>query len=178
MDAFAILVCGILTWTFIEYLVHGWLSHTFQTFVSSLHRVHHNDPRAVFTIGAWLPLAILWLSLMLLFGFSPAIIYLTGIIAGFAAYEALHYRIHFRLARNPIERYLRTRHLLHHHSAPDHYLGVTSPFWDLLFGSESPLSADALALSARTPPLCGPTNLRLLFRFHYLHRNPVQRDPG
>ncbi len=167
----AIFACGIVTWTFLEYLIHGWLSHVLPTFVSQLHQVHHRDPRAVFAIGAWLPLAVLWLAAVVLFGFNSAVIYLTGILTGFAAYEALHYRIHFCQAQNSIERYLRTRHLLHHHRTPGNYLGVTSPFWDVLFGTELQLPADAAAFSARIGVLEGPTNLSLLFRFHYLQRN-------
>jgi hypothetical protein len=171
MDSITIFACGILTWTFLEYLIHGWLSHTLQTFVTDLHRVHHRDPNAVFTIGAWLPIATLWTAGILLLGFSPAIVYLTGILTGFGAYETVHYRIHFRAAHNPIERYLRIRHLLHHRRTPHNYLSVTSPLWDLIFGTEPLMPIDALALSASTVPLRGPTNLRLLFRFHYLHRS-------
>ncbi len=170
MDSIAIFACGIFTWTFLEYLIHGWLSHTFQTFATDLHRIHHRDPRAVFTIGAWLPIATFWIAGTVLSGFSPAIVYLTGILIGFGAYETVHYRIHFRAATNPIERYLRVRHLLHHQHTPRLYLSVTSPLWDLIFGTEPLMPADATALSASTAPLRGPTNLRLLFCFHYLHR--------
>src|SRR5260370_27319575 len=54
MNTIAIFILGLLAWTFIEYVIHGWLSHTFSTFVTPIPDVHHRDPHAIFTIGAWL----------------------------------------------------------------------------------------------------------------------------
>jgi sterol desaturase/sphingolipid hydroxylase (fatty acid hydroxylase superfamily) len=157
----AMFVAGMFLWTFLEYLIHGWLSHTFRTFATRLHSVHHRDAHDVFTIRAWLPIAAIWTTVVLLFGWSPWVILLGGMVAGFAGYEAVHYRIHFRHSRGRIEDYLRCRHLVHHESSPNQCFGVTSALWDLVFGTEP--TGDEVAVlyeSVRTrPPLTGRTNL-------------------
>ena len=169
MDAIASFALGLLAWTFIEYLIHGWLSHTFSTFVSAIHDVHHRDPHAIFTIGAWLPIMILWTAGIALFRFDSAMVFFTGAIAGFIAYETIHYRIHFSRPSCAIEERLRERHLMHHHGAPQRYFGVTSPLWDLIFATEPQSGMDRLRASvADTVPLTGRTNVRLLLSFHYL----------
>lgn len=154
-------VAGILLWTFLEYLIHGWLSHTFRTFAMRLHSVHHRDAHAVFTVRAWIPIAVVWMIVVLLFRWTPWVILLSGMVAGFAGYETVHYRIHFRRPLGPIEDYLRCRHLVHHEFYPNRCYGVTSAVWDLAFGTE-PMGNNISALyeSMRSrPPLAGHTNL-------------------
>jgi dihydroceramide fatty acyl 2-hydroxylase len=107
MDAIASFALGLLAWTFIEYLIHGWLSHSFNTFVGAIHDVHHRDPHAIFTIGAWLPIMILWTAGIALFRFDSGMGFFTGAIAGFIAYETIHYRIHFSRPSCAIEERLR-----------------------------------------------------------------------
>jgi 4-hydroxysphinganine ceramide fatty acyl 2-hydroxylase len=158
---------GLAAWTFLEYLIHAWLSHTFRTFASPLHRVHHSDPRRVFTIGAWLPVGGSWIAGLALWGLAPAMAFYTGMVTGFSLYELVHYRVHFRTPHNRLEAYLRERHLVHHYRAPDRCFGVTSPLWDRVFLSEI-AGAELRSLRATvaaTPPLTGATNVRLLFPF-------------
>jgi len=180
MGAIAIFILGLLAWTFIEYLIHGWLSHTFNTFVTAIHEVHHRDPHAIFTIGAWLPIAILWTAGVAFFRFDSGMIFFSGAIAGFIAYETIHYRIHFSTPSCTLEERLRARHLMHHHGAPQRYFGVTSPLWDLIFVTEPRNGMDRLRASvAATAPLTGRTNVRLLFSFHYLRdRGRLRRIAG
>jgi dihydroceramide fatty acyl 2-hydroxylase len=158
---------GLAAWTFLEYLIHAWLSHTFRTFASPLHQVHHSDPRRVFTIGAWLPVGGSWIVGMAIWGLSAAMGFYSGMVAGFALYELVHYRVHFRMPHNRLEAYLRERHLVHHYRAPNHCFGVTSALWDHVFSSEL-AQAEMRSLRAAvkvTPPSSGPTNVRMLFRF-------------
>ena len=160
----ALFVLGIFLWTFLEYLIHGWLSHTFQTFATPLHFVHHRDAHDVFTIRAWLPIAAVWTIAVLLLAWSPWVILLSGMVAGFAGYEAVHYRIHFCRPRGRTEDYLRCRHLVHHEYNPHQCFGVTSAVWDLAFGTEA-MGNEVAALyqSMRTRPLLtGRTNLHKL----------------
>lgn len=154
-------VAGVLVWSFLEYVIHGWLSHTFRTFAMPLHAVHHRDASAVFTIGAWVPTAFVWAVTLLVFGWTPATILFSGAVAGFIAYEIVHYRIHFRRPRGRIEQYLRSRHLVHHNFYPNRFFGVTSAFWDLAFGTE-PMDREITALCKAMrsqPPLSGRSNL-------------------
>lgn len=174
LDDVVIFAVGILAWSLIEYMIHAWLSHTFDTFAAPLHDVHHQDPRAVFTVRAWIPIAIIWLMGLALFGFAPGMIFLTGIVSGFVAYEAIHYRIHFRDPRGALAARLRTRHLIHHHSNPQVCFGVTSELWDLIFGTE-PLGAEMNRYRdsvAAIPRLAGPTNVRKLISYLPLWLRP------
>jgi 4-hydroxysphinganine ceramide fatty acyl 2-hydroxylase len=168
VEAVTMFVLGLFAWTLAEYVIHGWLGHTLGGMTAALHQVHHRDPHAVFTIGAWLPVAIIWTTALIALGWSPALILLTAMVIGFALYEAVHYRIHFCRPRNACERYLHARHMRHHRGVADGYLGVTSPLWDLICGTEP---SERLA-PARVAPLTGRTNVRLVLSFHYLRRGP------
>jgi len=157
----ALLVAGVFGWTFLEYLIHGWLSHTFHTFAMRLHAVHHRDAHAVFTVRAWIPIAVVWMMMAVLFGWTPGVILFSGAALGFVGYEAIHYRIHFCHPRGPIETFLRSRHLVHHEYYPNRCLGVTSALWDLAFGTEpmgTAMTERCESLRSR-PPLTGRTNL-------------------
>jgi sterol desaturase/sphingolipid hydroxylase (fatty acid hydroxylase superfamily) len=161
VEDLALFVGGLFLWTFLEYLIHGWLSHTFRTFAMPLHAVHHRDAHAVFAVRAWLPIALIWTAIALLFRWTPWVILLTGVSAGFAGYEAVHYRIHFRRPHGQLENYLRSRHLVHHEYYPNRCFGVTSALWDLVFGTEPmgpAMTARCESMRSRAP-LTGRTNL-------------------
>ena len=93
-------------------------------------------------------------------------IFLFGIVAGFAGYEWLHYRMHFALPSNAVEARLRARHLAHHLREPDAIFGVTTPIWDIVFGTEpTPERMRELAVEgARVAPLSGSSNLGRVIR--------------
>ncbi len=150
---------GFAAWTLLEYVIHGPMSHRFRTFATPLHEVHHLNPHAVFTVGAWIPAATVILAALALFGLRPATIFILGTAAGFVAYEAVHYRIHFMRPRNRIETRLRLRHLAHHLS-PNEIFGVTTSFWDRMFGTEpAPARIRELErVAAQVAPLDGPSN--------------------
>lgn len=153
---------GIFAWTFAEYAIHGWLGHRFRTFATPLHAVHHQDPRAVFTVGAWIPVAVVTLAAVAIFGNHPAVYAFGGMVCGFVLYEAIHYRIHFARPANSFETRIRARHLAHHLHAPDAIFGVTTALWDRVFGTE-PGHAEMEHLEDRLalhPALSGPSNWR------------------
>jgi sterol desaturase/sphingolipid hydroxylase (fatty acid hydroxylase superfamily) len=159
---------GLGAWTLLEYVIHGPLSHRFRTFVSPLHDVHHRDPHAVFTARAWLPLLTITLALIMFSGFHPATFFLLGVVGGFVGYEAVHYRIHFVHPRNQLETRLRIRHLAHHTCRPNAIFGVTSPFWDRLFGTE-PAAPDQEEMHWAVrdiPALTGPSNWKRAFTMY------------
>jgi 4-hydroxysphinganine ceramide fatty acyl 2-hydroxylase len=151
---------GMFAWTLLEYVIHGVLGHTHRTLVGRLHEVHHRDPHAVFALKSWIPVVIVLVATGAIFGLAPAMIFLYGVAAGFVGYELIHYRIHFSRPSCAIEARLRARHLAHHFREPRAIFGVTTPLWDVVFGSE-PEAARMRALSevcAAIAPLSGPTN--------------------
>ncbi|HUY27058.1 MAG TPA: sterol desaturase family protein [Candidatus Binataceae bacterium] len=166
IESAALFATGLLIWSLLEYAIHGWMGHRFRTFVTPMHQVHHRDPRRVFAIGAWLPVAGVIGFGLARWGLTPAMLVLSGVAVGFAGYEALHYRIHFRRPRGRLAEYLRTRHLIHHCRAPDRCFGVTSALWDRalgtnLAGSEMHRLRPSVA---DLPPLTGSSNLRAMLR--------------
>ena len=158
---------GLFAWTFVEYLIHGVLGHAHRTFVTGLHEVHHRDPRAVFALGAWIPVAVVLAISWAIYGAAPGVIFFGGIVAGFLAYEVVHYRIHFSRPWCGIEERLRARHLAHHFREPDAIFGVTTRLWDVVFGTEPEAGrmrelADA---GAAVAPLTGASNLGRVIRW-------------
>lgn len=159
---------GLGVWTLLEYVIHGPLSHRFQTFVSPLHDVHHRDPHAVFTARAWMPLLAITLAMVMFFRFHPGTFFFLGVVGGFVAYEVVHYRIHFARPRNRLETLLRIRHLAHHSYRPNAIFGVTSPFWDRVFGTE-PAPADQEEMRGVVRDiavLVGPSNWKRAFTMY------------
>jgi dihydroceramide fatty acyl 2-hydroxylase len=156
-----IVMAGIFAWTMLEYVIHGVMGHAHRTFVTPMHGVHHRDPRAVFALGAWIPTVAILLIGLYFCGFSRGMLFFGGIVAGFAWYELIHYRIHFANPINGVESRLRARHLAHHFHQPDQIFGVTTSLWDRVFGSEpAPEQMRALcAAGARIAPLDGRSNL-------------------
>jgi len=163
---------GWLAWGPVEYLVHGVLCHRYRTFATPLHMGHHREPRAVFTSpAAWGPAAlVLFGGLALALGPALAGAAVAGLLGGFARYEYLHWRIHFREPRSPRERLLRAHHLAHHFRNPRAYHGVTTRRWDRLFGTLPPSWREDYARVEGRPPLAGASNLRAAFSLPGLAR--------
>ena len=157
---------GLFAWTLVEYVIHGVLGHAHRTFVTPLHDVHHRDPRAVFALGAWIPTALVLASALAWFGLAPGVVFYGGIVAGFAVYEYVHYRIHFATRLFEVEARLRARHLAHHVAEPDAIFGVTTRLWDVVFGTEPEPARmrELAAIGARVAPLAGSSNLARVIR--------------
>jgi sterol desaturase/sphingolipid hydroxylase (fatty acid hydroxylase superfamily) len=142
---------GVLSWTLIEYALHRFIFHYTarsergRKFVYAAHLSHHENPRATSRLFSGLlislPVAGVYLLLTwLTTGSSRAAAYLfTGLTAGYFCYEWLHFQAHHRRPRLRLLRYLRRYHLLHHYQTPEHRFGVTSPLFDVVFGTFRPV---------------------------------------
>ena len=165
LEALALAAAGVLLWPLVEYAIHGGLSHAWRTPVSPLHWEHHKHPERVFTSPlAWVPTlaAIYALAAFALGGVAAGGLAL-GLLAGFLRYERIHYRIHFREPRGERERRLRAHHLAHHFRNPKAYYGVSTAFWDRVFGSLPASAAEDYARVADRPPLAGRSNFGSLW---------------
>jgi hypothetical protein len=155
-------VVGLLSWSFVEYGIHGMLSHRFRTPVSPIHWSHHRTPAAVFTSPlAWVPsfAAVFGVGAWLA-GAGIAAAFTLGLFSGFARYEYVHWRIHFRSPRSRRQALLRSHHLAHHFVNPLAYHGVTTRLWDHVFRSLPDGWEKDYARGAAQPPIPGPSNLR------------------
>ncbi|MCA9718499.1 MAG: sterol desaturase family protein [Myxococcales bacterium] len=151
---------GIGLWTFVEYLIHGVLSHRLRGFPSRAHGSHHRNPRGVFTSPRlWMPTAAAALALFALaLGLASALPLWVGLIVGFALYELFHWHIHFRTPRTRWGRRLRAHHLAHHHVNPRAYYGVTTRLWDHVLGTLPESWHRDYARVAGLPPSRGHSN--------------------
>jgi dihydroceramide fatty acyl 2-hydroxylase len=148
---FILLLFGFLSWGLLEYVLHRFVLHfdaasvLGRNLVYSAHLTHHENPKSMEYLFANLQISLpvamaYWLVAWFLLGTWRAASYLfIGLIVGYFCYESLHFLAHHGSSRLPLFRYLKKYHLLHHYRTPDLRFGVSSPVFDLLFGTFRPV---------------------------------------
>lgn len=138
-------MAGLLVFTLVEYIMHRFLFHlephspAQERFAYKVHGVHHTYPKDKDRLAMPIPLSLListafffFFKLLMghyVFGFLP------GFLVGYTAYLGVHYAVH---AFQPPKNFLRVlwiHHGIHHYKDPDNAFGVSSPFWDKIFGT-------------------------------------------
>lgn len=139
-------LAGLAFWTLFEYFMHRYVFHftpkgKLQERISFIfHGVHHQYPndkkRLVMPITLSLVIAVLLLSLTwALFG-SWTWAYSAGFTTGYLAYDMTHYSIHhFKPPNIKWVKRLWKSHIDHHFRDSNKGYGVSSPFWDVVFGT-------------------------------------------
>jgi cyclopropane-fatty-acyl-phospholipid synthase len=133
-------VLGLGSWSGVEYLLHRYVLHGVQPFCH-WHALHHARPMAL--IGS--P-TLLSASLFAVLVFGPvwavanawvAGALTMGMMAGYLAFGLTHHAMHHSRSRNPWLARRKRWHALHHHRPAEHAscYGVTSNFWDHVFGT-------------------------------------------
>jgi sterol desaturase/sphingolipid hydroxylase (fatty acid hydroxylase superfamily) len=129
---------GYFVWTFSEYVFHRWMYHMGLPLTVEGHMKHHDDPTALiampFIVSPLLFLPIhgvfsVWLQIA---GFSSV---LSGWFGGYAIYSLMHHSLHHYKMPFSWLRHLQSQHRIHH-ALPDANFGVTTRFWDRVFGTE------------------------------------------
>jgi sterol desaturase/sphingolipid hydroxylase (fatty acid hydroxylase superfamily) len=141
---------GLLVWTLVEYVLHRFVFHFspkdppawLRRLIFLFHGIHHVQPwdksRLVMPPGVSIPLALLFYALFAwVLGdvlASPAWLspVFGAFLAGYLAYDLLHYATHHLPMNSAAGRWLKRHHLLHHHQTPDDRFGVSSPLWDVV----------------------------------------------
>ncbi|XP_013392633.1 fatty acid 2-hydroxylase [Lingula anatina] len=139
---------GILSWTFIEYVVHRWLFHLTppanSKFLITMHFLyhgqHHKSPfdkkRLVFPIVPALPLALtIYLGYCAIFPIHVAQAYMAGTISGYMGYDLTHYYLHHGTPSLQYFRNLKRYHVRHHFEDIAKGFGISSKLWDYPFGT-------------------------------------------
>jgi sterol desaturase/sphingolipid hydroxylase (fatty acid hydroxylase superfamily) len=132
------LACGAMLWTLVEYLLHRFVYHEVAV-VRELHGMHHAHPNDFIGAPVWVSIAgffsILGL-LALLWDVEIACGITSGLIIGYLAYLLMHDAAHrWQLGESSWLRRHRLRHLRHHRNAEPGNFGVTTGFWDVVFGT-------------------------------------------
>lgn len=138
------LALGILSFTFVEYVLHRWGGHASTRGVWGhsvrQHLKHHTTPtffpRTHQKLGAALmlpPCAALGVGL----GWPAGVGMFIGLFGGLALYEFVHMNMHNRLTppRTRYGRWVSQLHLHHHFVDATTNHGITSPLWDFLLGT-------------------------------------------
>ena len=143
----ALFLAGVLGFTLVEYLLHrfpfhykGSGSRAARLRLFLMHGYHHQFPNDKWRLVApplmsW-PIALVLIAVYgLLF---PGVMWIVfgGTCAGYLAYDWIHYYTHHR--RNPrtwLGKTLRKAHAVHHYSLFHLNMGISSPLWDVCFGT-------------------------------------------
>lgn len=133
---------GVMGWTLLEYGLHRWVFHRslLGRRAAREHLTHHARPdyfaslRMKLGLAAVILVPIVALSVLAM-GVSLGTSVPVGIVAGWLVYEVIHRRIHVAAPRGAYGRWARRHHLYHHFGRADRNHGVTTPIWDVVFGT-------------------------------------------
>lgn len=135
-------ILGVLLWTFLEYVIHRFLGHEHKgknpfkvEHLEHHKKVHYFAPAYKKAAVAVMVAAVLFLTLNLLLAWQIALSFVIGLVGMYAFYEATHARFH---RKGPIAKpfiILRKHHFYHHFHQPKMNHGVTTRFWDRVFGT-------------------------------------------
>ncbi|TAQ84166.1 hypothetical protein B7494_g7511 [Chlorociboria aeruginascens] len=142
---------GLFLWTLVEYILHRFLFHldyylpdnrVALTLHFLLHGIHHYLPmdklRLVMPPTMFVALAIPFWKLahtVFFYNWSAATAVFCGGIFGYICYDLTHYFLHHKTLP-AYWKELKKYHLQHHFMDYENGFGVTSRFWDGIFGTE------------------------------------------
>ncbi|MDP7033772.1 MAG: sterol desaturase family protein [Planctomycetota bacterium] len=140
---FLSLFLGALSWTFLEYVIHRWLGHDSRfkpNFFSHEHTRHHSQgnyfaPFKIKVLMAAAGIAILAPPALLLLDSLNGIFWVIGLVGMYLVYERFHNHLHVHPGFGPYGRWARRHHFYHHFMNPHVNHGVTTPIWDIVFGT-------------------------------------------
>jgi len=143
-------LAGAVLWTFGEYTIHRFAFHEARgrNYGSKEHLRHH--ARRDYTLWnnwpAWLGVLAVGLGLWRwaahdLLGLSWPAAWAVGAgwVVAYAHYEWLHMACHLWAPRTRYGAFVRRHHFHHHFGEPLRNHGVTTPFWDVAFGTYTPV---------------------------------------
>lgn len=154
----ALFVVGVLAFTLVEYLVHRYIFHmaTYnrwrEKFQYTVHGVHHEYPKDKDRL-AMPPLLSVTISTVLLlicrlFLGDYTFAFLPGFLVGYAYYLSIHYIVHVYQPPKNFFKILWVNHAIHHYKHGEYVFGVSSPFWDYVFGTMKEKKVNDKNLSA------------------------------
>lgn len=137
---------SFLLFTLVEYFIHRKVFHwepntPFKKFVQyHFHGVHHAEPkdkkRLAMPIVVSVALAFVLLGLSYLFIGKYAFVFTPGFAMGYAAYLGVHYMVHaYAPPKDGPFKVLWVNHAIHHYKDDTVAFGVSSPLWDVIFGT-------------------------------------------
>jgi sterol desaturase/sphingolipid hydroxylase (fatty acid hydroxylase superfamily) len=146
LESLAYAAGGYALWTLAEYWIHRMIFHfepdegfgaRLHWMVHGVHHDHPNDPlRLVMPPAASMPLALVFYVLFwLVLGTDRAFAFGAGFLAGYLAYDMVHFHLHHHTPRTRMGRWLRELHMRHHFQDDERGFGISAPYWDRVFGT-------------------------------------------
>lgn len=131
------LITGVVFWTFVEYWIHRTLYHHAPV-LSPLHDLHHQQPEALIGVPSFLSsgfiIVVCYTPLMTVAPIAASG-FTAGVLIGYAAYMYVHHATHhLRIEPGHWLYRARVRHMAHHY-ADQYNFGVSTGFWDRVFGT-------------------------------------------
>jgi sterol desaturase/sphingolipid hydroxylase (fatty acid hydroxylase superfamily) len=137
---------GFGLWTLTEYWLHRKFFHwepdhpIGRRMHFIIHGVHHDHPndklRLVMPPAASIPLALLFFgAFYLVVGLPTAYPLFAGFLIGYLAYDYTHYYLHHFVPKSQLGKALRAQHMRHHFQDHRYGFGVSTPLWDVVFGT-------------------------------------------
>lgn len=141
----AVFVAGLLGWTLLEYVLHRGLFHH-APILSAIHARHHDAPNDFIGTPAWASVLIGMVAVAspawAMLGFDLGTAATAGLVCGYLWYVFVHYAAHHWQPQPGSYLYrARMRHAQHHHRSDEGNFGVTTSFWDRVFGTALPAPA-------------------------------------
>jgi sterol desaturase/sphingolipid hydroxylase (fatty acid hydroxylase superfamily) len=128
---------GLVSWTLSEWLLHRYVYHLWESFLSEGHALHHKTPRALIGVPWYLTTVAIILVFRGLTLFLPAP--QTGVVMGFnwlgyILYCVAHHGSHHWAFKAGWLKRMKRHHLIHH-AYPAYNWGFTTALWDHVFGT-------------------------------------------
>ena len=176
-------LAGALTWTLAEYLIHRWMGHDRRFRRSRFGREHtrHHAEGSYFApnrakLGFAAVVAVVVGAPAIALAGLHGLAWTVGLLGWYGGYELLHRRAHTHAGIGRYGRWLRRHHFHHHFVDPRTNHGVTSPLWDLVFGTYRPPSVIPVPPRLRMIWLCDPATgaVRSRHAADYVLREPAR----
>ena len=133
---------GCFAWTFIEYGMHHWNGHLMKgrTHFSREHLKHHSQQNYFSPVWKKIVVAVSVTGTIVIathpwIGLNHGLALSGGISVGYGIYEFFHWSCHAQAPTTAYGRWIRRHHFAHHFSNPRYNHGVTTPIWDMIFGT-------------------------------------------
>jgi sterol desaturase/sphingolipid hydroxylase (fatty acid hydroxylase superfamily) len=136
-------LAGAATWTLLEYAIHRYLGHgrRWRKNPFALEHIRHHVEGDYFA-PTWKKVviaggvgAVASAGAVAAVGAALGLGYVAGLLACYALYEWVHRRDHTHAGWGAYGRWLRAHHFRHHLEDARKNFGVTTPLWDLVFGT-------------------------------------------
>ena len=130
---------GVAAWTLIEYLIHRFVFHVVPP-AMQMHLDHHSDPRATIGTPIWVSIGAFtsfgFAPLWWYFGYEIATGGLAGLLIGYSWYVMVHHAVHhWQIDQTSWLYVAKVRHAMHYYRTDERNFGVTTGFWDWIFGT-------------------------------------------